>query len=141
MKITNDFKSFLLRGNVIDMAVGIIIGAAFTSIVQSLVDDIVMPFLSLFTSGINYEDTFFVLKSGIIQEPYATLNAAKEAGAITVNIGLFFSSLLSFLLVSFCLFILLRIISKIYRNPPQKSTPRQEILLEEIRDAITGKTA
>ncbi len=140
MKITKEFKDFALRGNVIDMAVGIIIGAAFSSIAQSLVDDIFMPFLGLMTNGINYTDIFLILKSGTTKGPYPTLAAAKEAGAITVNIGLFLSSALTFMLVSLVLFILLRLISKVYQEPEKPKEPsRQEILLEEIRDAVRGK--
>ena len=139
MRIMNDFRSFILRGNVIDMAVGIIIGAAFTSIVQSIVDDIFMPILSLITSGINYENTFFVVQAGMPKGPYMTLAAAKEAGAITVNIGLFFSAVLTFLIVSLSLFSILKIVSKFYKANAEKSPSRQEVLLEEIRDAVSRK--
>ncbi len=90
----NEFKKFILRGNVLDLAVGIIIGAAFTSIVNSLVTDVLTPFIGLITGGIDFSNIFVTLKDGTTPGPYATLAAAQEAGANTVNVGLFLNAVI-----------------------------------------------
>jgi len=140
MKLFDEFKTFALRGNVIDMAVGIIIGAAFTSIVKSLVDDIMMPVIGLATQGVDYSQIFFVLKHGDPKGPYQSILDAKDAGAVTLNFGSFLSATISFLLVALALFLVVKFVSKLYKKDekPKKPAkpPRQEVLLEEIRDAI-----
>ncbi|MGH7659164.1 MAG: large conductance mechanosensitive channel protein MscL [Gemmatimonadales bacterium] len=105
----NDFKKFAVKGSVVDLAVGIIIGAAFTTIVKSLVDDIIMPPIGLLLGDVDFTDKFMLLKSGTeIPPPYGTLAAAKEAGAVTLNYGVFLSHLLTFLIVVFTVFLLVR---------------------------------
>ena len=108
-----DFKEFAMRGNVVDMAVGIIIGAAFGTIVQSLVNDIMMPPIGLTLGNVDFSNLFFVLKEGIPQGPYPALSDAAKAGAVTVNYGKFINTVISFLIVSFAVFILVRNINKL----------------------------
>lgn len=115
MSIVKEFKEFAVKGNVVDMAVGIIIGAAFTGVVQSLVKDVMMPPLGLLLGGVDFTEFFFVLKEGTPPPPYATITAAQEAGAVTLNYGVFFNTLLSFLIVSFAVFILIKYINKLKR--------------------------
>ena len=116
----NDFKAFVMRGNVMDLAVGVIIGAAFGSIVKSLVDDIIMPPLGLATGGVDFSDKYLLLKDGATAAaPYASLAAAKEAGAVTLNYGLFFNNILTFLIVALAIFMLIRALNKLYRKPPE----------------------
>lgn len=136
-----DFKKFIMRGNVIDMAVGIIIGAAFSTIVKSLVDDILMPFLGLITSGIDFKDIFWTLKEGATPGPYLSLKMAKDAGAITMNAGVFINSIITFLFVAAAVFMLVRFMNRLYKREEAtdpKPTP-QEILLGEIRDILKKK--
>ena len=122
MPMLKEFKEFAIKGNVVDMAVGIIIGAAFTSIVQSLVNDVLMPPLGLLLGGVDFSEFFIVLKEGTAAGPYATLAAAKEAGAVTLNYGVFFNNILSFLIVAFAVFILIKNINKMKR-PEEKPEP------------------
>lgn len=103
-----EFKKFIMRGSVVDMAVGIIIGAAFTSIVNSLVDDIIMPPIGLLLGSVDFSNMYILLQNGDPTGPYATLADAQAAGAVTMNIGLFVSNVLSFLIVAFVVFLLLR---------------------------------
>lgn len=117
-----EFKEFAMKGNVVDMAVGIIIGAAFTTIVQSLVKDVLMPPLGLLLGGVDFTDFFVVLSEGAMPGPYATLAAAREAGAVTLNYGVFFNTVLSFLIVAFAVFILIKNINKMKR-PEEKPAP------------------
>jgi large conductance mechanosensitive channel len=104
-----EFKKFAMRGNVVDMAVGIIIGGAFGTIVKSLVSDVIMPPVGLLLGGVDFADWFIVLKEGAnAAAPYATVAAAKEAGAVTLNAGLFINSMISFLIVAFAVFLLIK---------------------------------
>lgn len=107
----NEFKKFALRGNVIDMAVGIIIGASFGKIADSLVKDIIMPPLGLLLGKVDFKNWFLVLHDGLTEGPYASLEAAQSAGAITLNIGLFLNTLLSFVIVAFAVFVLIKSIN------------------------------
>ncbi len=136
-----DFKKFIMRGNVIDMAVGIIIGAAFSTIVKSLVDDILMPFLGLITRGIDFKDVFWTLKDGTTPGPYLSLKMAKEVGAITLNAGVFINSIITFLFVAAAVFMLIRFMNRLYKREeatePKPTT--QELLLGEIRDILKKK--
>jgi large conductance mechanosensitive channel len=129
-----EFQSFIMRGNVIDLAVGIIIGAAFTTIVSSLVKDIITPLLGLVVGGIDFTNIFLTLKG-----PHAaTLADAQKAGAVTVNIGVFLNAVINFLIVSFAIFWLVKVVTKLHRKPdpapPLPSTT--ETLLGEIRDLL-----
>ncbi|PKO24367.1 MAG: large conductance mechanosensitive channel protein MscL [Betaproteobacteria bacterium HGW-Betaproteobacteria-8] len=133
-----EFKAFAMRGNVVDMAVGIIIGAAFGSIVKSLVDDVIMPPVGLLLGNVDFSELFFVLKDGATAAPYATVVAAKEAGAVTLNYGLFVNALVSFIIVAFAVFLLVRTINRLKREEPAAppATPEEVLLLREIRDAL-----
>jgi len=118
-----EFKEFAMRGNVIDMAVGVVIGAAFGAIVKSLVDDILMPILGLLLGNADFTNLFLVLQDGTVPRPYETLAIAQEAGAITVNYGLFINAVVSFIIVAFAIFLLIRGINRLSR--------KEEALLEE----------
>lgn len=119
----DEFKKFAMRGNVIDMAVGIIIGAAFGTIVQSLVKDVIMPPLGLLIGNVEFTNLFVVLKEGTTEAPYATLQAAQEAGAVTVNYGLFINTLISFVIVAFAIFLLIRYINKLQEPEAAPALP------------------
>ena len=109
-----EFREFIMRGNVLDLAVGIIIGAAFTAIVGSLVADLITPIIGLITGGVNFTDLFIVLKDGATAAgPYATLEAAKTAGAVTLNIGVFLNAVINFLIVAFLLFMFIRSVNRL----------------------------
>jgi large conductance mechanosensitive channel len=111
-----EFKEFAMRGNVIDMAVGIIIGAAFGTIVKSLVADIIMPPIGLLLGNVDFTNFFVVLKEGAVAGPFATLADAQKAGAVTINYGLFITTIISFLIVSFSVFLLIRGINRLKRK-------------------------
>jgi large conductance mechanosensitive channel len=114
-----EFKEFAMRGNVVDMAVGIIIGGAFGTIVKSLVDDVLMPPIGLLLGGVDFSDLFVTLKQGAIAAgPYETLVAAKEAGAVTIGYGLFLNAVISFLIVAFAVFMLIKSINKLQKPAP-----------------------
>ncbi len=135
-----EFKEFAVRGNVIDMAVGIIIGAAFTSIVKSLVDDIIMPPIGMAIGGIDFSDLFVNLSGG----EYESLVDAKAAGAATINYGVFINNIISFLIVAFAVFLLVKGINSLKRKqeeaPAEAPPPAEEvILLREIRDALKSR--
>lgn len=118
-----EFKEFAVRGNVIDMAVGIILGAAFTLLVQSMVADILMPPLSLLTEFSNYSEAYIVLEQGRTAGPYESLAQARESGATVLNYGNFFHNLVNFLLVSFAVFLLVRYVNRLSRPEPEPETP------------------
>jgi len=111
-----EFKEFAMRGSVVDMAVGIIIGAAFGTIVKSLVDDIIMPPIGLLLGKVDFSNLFMVIKSAKIIGPYATLAEAKAAGAVTMNVGLFFNTVISFLIVAFAVFFVIKQINAMKRK-------------------------
>lgn len=129
-----EFKEFAIKGNVVDMAVGIIIGAAFTSVVNSLVNDVLMPPMGLLVGNVDFASLFFVLKEGNIPGPYLSVAAAKAAGAVTLNIGLLVNTIISFLLVSFAVFILVRKINRMKREPsaPAPATKQCPYCLSSI---------
>jgi large conductance mechanosensitive channel len=110
-----EFKEFAMRGNVVDMAVGIIIGGAFGTIVKSLVSDVMMPPIGLLLGGVDFSDLFITLKEGAAAGPYATLAAAQQAGAVTISYGLFLNSVISFLIVAFAVFLLIKGINRLQR--------------------------
>jgi large conductance mechanosensitive channel len=112
-----EFREFAVKGNVVDMAVGIIIGAAFGAIAKSLVDDVIMPPLGLLLGGVDFTNFFVVLKEGAAAAaPYPSLEVAKEAGAVTLNYGIFFNTILTFLVVAFAVFLLVRQINRLRRE-------------------------
>jgi large conductance mechanosensitive channel len=111
-----EFREFAVKGNVVDMAVGIIIGAAFGSIVKSLVSDIIMPPIGLLLGNVDFSNLFAVLKAGTPAGPYAALADAQTAGAVTINYGLFINTVISFLIVAFAVFLLIKSINKMKRQ-------------------------
>ena len=136
-----EFKEFAVKGNMIDMAVGIIIGAAFGTIVSTLVADVITPFFSLALDGIDFANMHAVLKDGDPLGPYKSIDAATKAGAIFVGYGKFINSLISFLMIAFTLFLVIKNINKLKREEeaaPEAPAepPKQEVLLEEIRDLL-----
>ncbi|KJV33475.1 mechanosensitive ion channel protein MscL [Aquitalea magnusonii] len=122
MSILKEFKEFAVKGNVIDLAVGVVIGGAFGSIVKSLVDDVIMPPIGLLVGNVDFANLFLVLKEGVKQAgPYASVAAAKQAGAVTMNIGLFINSLVSFTIVAFAIFMLVKAINRLKREAPAEA--------------------
>lgn len=115
-KIFREFREFAVKGNVVDMAVGIIIGGAFTLIVQSLVADVMNPVIGLLVGGIDFSNLFIVLRQGVTDGPYATLAEAQAAGAVTLNVGLFVNAVVSFAIVAFVVFLLVRTINHLKRE-------------------------
>jgi large conductance mechanosensitive channel len=140
MKLLHEFKAFAMRGNVIDLAVGVIIGAAFTSIVDSIVKDLLNPVIGLLIGGIDFSNLFLTIKAPVEGATYPTLKAAQEAGAVTINYGLFVNAIIKFSIVAFVVFSLVRSINKLMmpqpKEPGSPPPPRQEVLLEEIRDLL-----
>lgn len=140
-----EFKKFAIKGNVMDMAVGIIIGAAFGLIVKSFVADVIMPPIGLLLGGVDFSEMFVVLKDGAkAASPYATLAAAKDAGAVTMNIGVFVNTIINFVIVAFAIFIMVKWINSLKKKeeeapsePPKASN--EEVLLGEIRDLLKAK--
>jgi large conductance mechanosensitive channel len=115
-----DFKAFVMRGNVLDLAVGVIIGAAFGAVVKSLVDDVIMPPVGMAMGGVDFSDKYILLKDGATAAaPYASLAAAKEAGAVTLNYGLFLNTIITFLIIAIAVFMLVRMVNKMYRKPAE----------------------
>ena len=119
-----EFKEFAMRGNVVDMAIGIIIGAAFGAIVKSMVDDVIMPPIGLLLGNVDFSNLYFVLKTGATAGPFASLAEARNAGAVTINYGVFANQIISFLIVAFAVFILIRGINKLQiQKPPPPAEP------------------
>lgn len=123
-----EFRDFAMRGNVVDMAIGIIIGAAFGAIVKSLVDDVLMPPIGLLLGKVDFSNLFVVLREGATAGPYASLAAAKAAGAVTINYGLFINSVISFVIVAFAVFALIRSLNRLKKAetpapPASKNCP------------------
>lgn len=112
-----EFKAFIMRGNVLDLAVGIIIGAAFGTIVKSLVDDVIMPPIGLALGNVDFANLFLLLKEGPKGPPYATLADAHAAGAVTINYGMFVNNLVTFLIVAFVIFLVVRMANRL--RPPE----------------------
>ena len=133
-----EFREFISRGNVIDMAVGIIMGAAFTAIVSSMVGDLIMPLIGVGTSGVDFADKFIALNG----ETYASLKAAKDAGAPVMTYGLFLNAVINFIIVSFAIFMLVKGVNKLKRQSEQPGAkdapppPQDIVLLTEIRDLL-----
>ena len=124
-----EFREFVMRGNVVDMAVGIVIGAAFGAIIKSLVDDVIMPPIGLLLGNADFSNMFIVLKEGAKAAPYLSIAAAKEAGAVTLNYGVLVNAIVSFTIVAFAVFLLIRSINRLKReeapaDPTTKDCPR-----------------
>ena len=138
-----EFRDFAIRGNVIDLAIGVIIGAAFGAIVSSLVDDVFMPVIGLLLNGVDFTNLFIVLNNpNNVAVP--SLAAAKEAGVATLNIGLFINAIVKFIIIAFVLFLVVKGINSMKRKqevaPPAPAAPTQEVvLLTEIRDSLRAR--
>jgi large conductance mechanosensitive channel len=131
--VWNDFKAFIARGNVIDLAVGVIIGAAFGAIVTSLVNDVIMPPIGSALKGVNFTDLFLSLDG----KTYASLKAAKDAGAPVIGYGSFINAVISFIIVAFVVFLLVQQVNKLYRKPEAAAVVPEDVkLLTEIRDLL-----
>src|SRR5271163_4724606 len=140
MSLLTEFKKFAVRGNVVDLAVGVIIGASFTGIITSLVNDVLMPPIGLALGGVDFANFFLVLKGS----PQETLAAAKAAKDVTINYGLFINAVINFLIVAFVLFLLLRQLNKLVAPPPPADAaappPSEEVLLlRDIRDSLKSR--
>ncbi|MCB0696865.1 MAG: large conductance mechanosensitive channel protein MscL [Chitinophagaceae bacterium] len=141
MSLLKDFKAFAMKGNVLDLAVAVVIGGAFGKIVSALVNDIIMPLVGVLTGGGKFNDKFIVLKAGKDGDVYDTLAQAKEAGANVLSYGNFIQAVVDFLIIAFCIFIMIRMIDKTKKKeeakpaaPPEPSSTDK--LLMEIRDAL-----
>ncbi len=133
-----EFKAFILRGSVVDLAVGIVIGAAFTGVVNSLVKDIINPLIGAAIGGIDFSNVFLALNG----QHYASLAAAKEAGAATINVGLFINAIVQFLIVSFAIFWVIKVLTrlKLHASPAPSGPNPVEVLLGEIRDLLKSRS-
>jgi large conductance mechanosensitive channel len=130
-----EFTKFAMRGNVVDMAVGIIIGGAFGTIVKSLVADVIMPPIGLLLGGVDFSDLFLTLKEGVTAGPYATLASAQEAGAVTISYGLFVNSVISFVIVAFAVFLLIRGINKMQTEEEESE---KEVITKDCPFCVTS---
>ena len=128
MAIGKEFKEFAMRGNVVDLAVGVIIGAAFGKIVTSLVNDIIMPPIGMLTGGIDFKDLKYVLKPAVDKTPETA-----------INYGLFINNIIDFIIVAFCIFLVVKLMNKLKPPAPPPGPPAQEVLLTEIRDILKKK--
>ncbi len=134
-----EFKEFALKGNVLDLAVGVVIGAAFGKIVDSLVKDIIMPVIGVLTGGVDFSNMFAVIKQGATAGPYASVEAAAKAGAVTWNYGIFINTIITFIIVAFAIFMLVKAYNKAKKAEPPAPpppTPEDVVLLREIRDSL-----
>jgi len=136
-----EFKEFAMRGNVVDMAVGIIIGAAFGKIVESLVKDLIMPPIGMLLGKVDFANLFVVMREGVNPGPYLSVDAAQKAGAVTFNYGVFINTCISFVIVAFAVFLLIRSINRLKQKEAETAaapaaTPEDVLLLREIRDAL-----
>jgi large conductance mechanosensitive channel len=131
-----EFRAFIMRGNVVDLAVGIVIGAAFTGIVNSLVKDLLTPLIGLLVGGIDFSNLFVTLKG--VHMP--TLADAQKAGAVTLNVGLFLNAVIQFLIVSFAIFWVVKSLSRFQRAKEAAPPTTTEVLLTQIRDTLQTKS-
>jgi large conductance mechanosensitive channel len=116
-----EFREFAIRGNVVDLAVGVVIGAAFGKIVESLVKDVIMPPIGLALGRVDFSNLFLVLKDGMPTGPYGTVDAAQKAGAVTLNLGLFINTLIAFMIIAFAIFMLVKLVQRLRRKHEQEA--------------------
>lgn len=139
-----EFREFALKGSVMDLAVGVIIGGAFQRIIDSMVNDVLMPPLAMLTGGVDFSNKFIVLKEGATPGPYATTEAATNAGAVVLGWGSFVNAFIQFLLLASAVFMIVKAMNRLRRQQEQVPAPaeptRQETLLEEIRDALRSRS-
>jgi len=133
-----EFKKFAMRGSVVDLAIGVIIGAAFGKIVDSLVKDLIMPPVGLLLGKVDFANLFWVLRDGAPPGPYLTVEAAQKAGAVTLNYGIFINTCIGFVIVAFAVFLLIRTINRMQAAETAEPPPTAEevLLLREIRDSL-----
>jgi large conductance mechanosensitive channel len=133
-----EFKKFAMRGSVVDLAIGVIIGAAFGKIVDSLVKDLIMPPVGLLLGKVDFANLFWVLRDGAPPGPYLTVEAAQKAGAVTLNYGVFINTCIGFVIVAFAVFLLIRTINRMQAAETAEPPPTAEevLLLREIRDSL-----
>ena len=141
MSLAQDFKAFIMRGNVVDLAVGMVVGTAFSGIVKSLVDDVIMPPIGLLIGGVDFSNLFITLKDGAkVVGPYPSLAAAKAAGAVTLNIGTFINTIISFLIIAAAIFAVIQFLNKLQRKQVEEAPPAEPseevLLLRESRDSL-----
>ncbi|MBK8232572.1 MAG: large conductance mechanosensitive channel protein MscL [Candidatus Eisenbacteria bacterium] len=139
-----EFKEFAMKGNVLDMAIGIILGGAFGGIINSLVADVLMPPIGLAMGGVDFSNLFLVLKEGATPGPYASLKGAKEAGAVAVGAGVFLNTIINFLIVAFAMFMLVKGMNAAKKKeaaaPAAPAEPPADVkLLTEIRDLLAKR--
>ncbi|MCP1661287.1 large conductance mechanosensitive channel protein MscL [Neisseria perflava] len=145
MSIASEFKEFIMRGNVVDLAVGMVVGTAFSAIVKSLVDDVIMPPIGILIGGVDFSNLFLTLKDGAKgagEAGYATLAAAQADGAVTLNLGLFINNIISFLIVAAAIFCVVKALNSMKKAPAEEAPaePSEEVLLlREIRDSLNKK--
>ena len=140
----NEFKQFAMRGNVVDLAVGVIIGAAFGKIVDSLVKDVIMPPIGLILGKVDFSNLFLVMRDGAQPGPYLSVDVAQKAGAVTLNYGVFLNTMISFVIVAWAVFMVIKAMNKLKRDEPAApaapaapAEPSEEVkLLREIRDSL-----
>ena len=152
MSIKQEFKDFIMRGNVVDLAVGMVVGTAFSGIVKSLVDDVIMPPIGLLIGGVGFSNLFLTLKNGANApaDGYASLAAAQAGGAVTLNLGLFINSIISFLIIASAIFMVVKALNTLKKQEALNTLKKQEapaeeapaepseevLLLREIRDSL-----
>ena len=142
MSIASEFKQFIMRGNVVDLAVGMVVGTAFSGIVKSLVDDVIMPPIGILIGGVDFSNLFITLKDGTPapEAGYASLAAAKAAGAVTLNVGLFINTIISFLIIAAAIFVVVKLLNSLKKEVPVEEAPAEPseevLLLREIRDSL-----
>jgi len=137
----NEFKQFAMRGNVVDLAVGVIIGAAFGKIVDSLVKDVIMPPIGLILGKVDFSNLFLVMRDGAQPGPYLSVDVAQKAGAVTLNYGVFLNTMISFVIVAWAVFMVIKAMNKLKRDEPAApavpAEPPEDVkLLREIRDSL-----
>ena len=138
MSFLKDFKEFAMRGNVIDMAVGVIIGGAFGKIVTSLVNDLIMPAIGVLTGGLDFKDYKYILKEAVTMDDGTTIPE------VTINYGMFIQNVVDFLIIAFCIFVVIRALMKLKKKKEEAPAPapapsKEEVLLTEIRDLLKEK--